>query len=142
MAEDYELPGGVVVIDEADGAFCAFPYGVVTPKATLAEALDAAETVLRSELAERSAALERIREIRAERGIGRLVWERRKNGVLVAEPAAGALRFAVERMENGQWLVDGPRKLTKHRTEAAAKAQCEEWFAEWLDRAGLEVRHG
>ncbi len=150
MSQDYELPGGVTIEVYDDGkASCSFTYRfVVEWRPTFSEALDAAEAVLKDELAERSAALRRIREIRAERGLGRLVWERSKRGVLVAEPAAGALRFEVERMVDGQWWADAASRSNasamcmKHPTEAAAKAQCEEWFAEWLDRAGLEVRHG
>jgi len=149
MAEEFNFITGASI--EADGGrwSVVFPGAVLEIRDTLAEALDAVETVTKARADDCAAALRRIREIRASRRLGRLVWEAAGEGAQHARAGGGMLLYWVfappREVDGAVWRaksIDGEQRWAFGETEAAAKAQCEEWFAEWLDRAGLEVRHG
>ena len=110
----------------------------------LRSALAAAERVTES-LAEACAAtLQRIREIRVKHGLGLLVWGPDMYGSQVARMADGILIYYVRTPSTNsdqKWLAQASHGLEDPAwcaSEAEAKAVCEQWYSEWLERAGLQ----
>lgn len=147
MAEEFNFITGASI--EADGGrwSVVFPGAVLEIRDTLAEALDAVETVTKARADDCAAALRRIREIRAERGL--LVWQEDRDTFRAW--AREKVRFTVWRTRDQprEYALDvSPHdtnlapifSLRGLPTSSAAKSACEQWFREWLDRAGLEVR--
>ena len=139
---EYTLPGEHIWLG-TDGLW----YGDGEHGKTLAEQLDAMERSYKERAEECAEGLAAVRRIRVEAGLGGLEWEgsaAEMYSTTEASVANGMLRLEMTRYQHNfsaSWCA-GPHvtRIDVCDTEAVAKAACEQWFADWLERAGLEVR--
>ena len=135
---EYELPGA-----QGPAYFiCGIWRRNGQPYDDLAALLNAAQAHYEAQAVTAAEGLAAVRRIRVEAGLGVLEWTTHGDGCRRARAANGLVRYEVAEMRS-EWTADdffSDTPWTKHPTEAAAKAACEQWFAAWLERAGLEVR--
>lgn len=136
---EYTLPGEHIWLG-TDGLW----YGDGEHGKTLADQLDAMERSYKERAEECAEGLAAVRLIRVEAGLGVLEWVQPCDGVWSAVAAGGLFKYGIDERSDGRFVatvVVGPEDRRMCCSSiAAAKAACEQWYADWLERAGLEVK--
>ena len=147
----YQLPDGVAFGPD-DERECGWGWSGFTAHSPrdkpcdapvdLSALLNAAQAHYEGRAATAAEGLAAIRRIRVEAGLGLLEWTLVSPGCWRATAANGAVRYEVTFVDGHWWADEGSssRLWEQRLTETDAKAACEQWYADWLERAGLEVR--
>ena len=135
---EYTLPGENTISRLTDGRW----VDDACRAGTLLECLDRLQFHYETAAATAADGLAAVRRIRVEAGLGLLEWTLVSPGCWRATAANGAVRYEVTFVDGHWWADEGSssRLWEQRLTETDAKAACEQWCADWLERAGLEVR--